>query len=173
MAAGVPRVDTNEAPDAVELRPRVVRSLQQRSEAIVSEAVAVSAFAGMEGITLADRSRLADLILRLLMHAVREGALDSHAAAATDLGHLCAETAIGVRGLFNAVYLMERSALGELAVEESFGVASEPWPVISQMLRRASFDVCATFSETGDNRSFGAHRLADYAPYQGGLSGRA
>ena len=51
------------------------------------------------------------------------------------------------------VYLMERSALGELAVEESFGVTSEPWPVISQMLRRASFDVCATFSEIRDQRS--------------------
>ena len=152
MAAGVPRADPNDAPDAVELRPRVVRALQQRSEAIINDAVAVSAFAGMESIALADRSRLADVILQLITHAVREGTLDSRAAAVADLGQVCGETAIDVRAVFNVVYLMERSALGELAVEESFGVTSEPWPVISQMLRRASFDVCATFSETRDQR---------------------
>ena len=148
MAAGISRADANDAPDAVELRPLVARSLQQRSDEIVNDAVAVSAFAGMERIAVADRSRLASVILQLITHAVREGTLDSHAAAATEMERVCGETAINVRSLFNVVYLMERSALSELSVEESLGATSETWPAVSQMLRRASFDVCATFSET-------------------------
>ena len=147
MAAGVPRVDASDAPDAVELRPLVARSLQQRSKAIISDAMAVSAFAGMESVALADRAHLADAILRLIAHAVREGTLDSHAAAVTDLGQVCGEAGIDVRAFFSMVYLMERSAIGELSGVESFGATSETWPVISQMPRRASFDVCATSSE--------------------------
>ena len=139
MAAGVPRVDASDAPDAVELRPLVARSLQQRSKAIISDAMAVSAFAGMESVALADRAHLADAIPRLIAHAVREGTLDSHAAAVTDLGQVCGEAGIDVRAFFSMVYLMEQSAIGELSGVESFGATSETWPVISQMLRRASF----------------------------------
>ena len=153
MATGISGADATDAPDTVELRPIVARSLQQRSEEIVNDAVAVSAFAGMENIALPDRTRLADVILQLITHAVREGALDSNAAAATEMERVCVETAINARSLFNVVYLMERSALSELSVEESLGATSETWPVISQMLRRASFDVCATFSETRDQPS--------------------
>jgi diguanylate cyclase (GGDEF)-like protein len=148
MAAGVPRVDASDAPDAAELRPLVARSLQQRATAIIDDAMAVSAFAGMEGVALADRASLADAILRLIAHAVREGTLDPQTAAVTDLGQVCGEAAIDVRVFFNMVYLMERSAGGELSGVESLGATSETWPVISHMLHRASFDVCAAFSET-------------------------
>jgi diguanylate cyclase (GGDEF)-like protein len=151
MATGISRADASDAPDTVELRLLVARSLQQRSEEIVNDAVAVSAFADdMESIALVDRTRLANVILQLITHAVREGTLDSDAAAATELERAYVETAITVRSLFNVVYLMERSALSELSVEESLGATPETWPVISHMLRRASFDVCATFSETRD-----------------------
>jgi len=153
MATGISRADASDAPDTVELRLLVARSLQQRSEEIVNDAVAVSAFADMESIALVDRTRLANVILQLITHAVREGTLDSDAAAATELERAYVETAITVRSLFNVVYLMERSALSELSVEESLGATPETWPVISHMLRRASFDVCATFSETRDQPS--------------------
>ena len=147
--------DSDYVREVVELRAHVARSLQGRAEAIVKDTMAVYAFAGIESIGPDDRARLAGLILQLITHAVREGTLNAPNAAVTDLGHMMTEMDVGVRVLFNVVYLMERSALDELAVEESFGATSEPWPVIAQMVRRASFDVCAACSETRDAGSAG------------------
>jgi len=48
---------------------------------------------------------------------------------------------VTVRQLFGLVYVIERAALDELALDESFGATSEAWPGVAQMVRRASFDV--------------------------------
>ncbi len=149
------RTDTYDVADPAELRGRLARSLEERAEAIVDDAVAVSAFAGMESLALADRSRLVRSILQLLTHAVREAALDSRSADITDLSQVFLETALDIRTIFNVAYLLERSSLGELAIDESFGATSETWPAISQAVRRASFDVCATFCEIRDRHSSG------------------
>src|SRR5439155_1118002 len=44
-------------------------------------------------------------------------------------------------------YLLERSALDELALSETIGATSEPWPLVAQLVRRASFDVLAAYTE--------------------------
>lgn len=155
MVAGVPGADSDYVQDAVELRAHVARSIQGRAETIITDAMAVQAFAGMGNVAPADRTRLADVIFQLITLAVREGPLDSRSAPVADLEQLMREADIDVRALFNVVYLLERSALDDLSNEESFGATSEPWPVIAQMLRRASFDVCAAFSETRDQGSSG------------------
>src|SRR5262249_32033817 len=49
--------------------------------------------------------------------------------------------------LFTFVYLLERSALDELAVSDTIGATSEPWPLVAQMVRRASFDMLAAYTE--------------------------
>lgn len=155
MVAGVPGADSDYVQDAVELRAHVARSIQGRAETIITDAMAVQAFAGMGNVAPADRTRLADVIFQLITLAVREGPLDSRSAPVADLEQLMREADIDVRALFNVVYLLERSALDDLSNEESFGATSEPWSVIAQMLRRASFDVCAAFSETRDQGSSG------------------
>ena len=146
MVAELPGADSGYVQDAVELRTLVARSMQARAEAIVKDTIAVYAFAGLESVGLDDRTSLADLLFQLITHAVRDGTLDSRTAAVAELRQVMGEKDIDVPVVFNLVYLMERSALDELAVEESFGAASEPWPVIAQVVRRASFDVCAAFS---------------------------
>ena len=85
------------------------------------------------------RAKLADLILQLLTTAVREGELDPRTAASPTCGS-SRRRGVGmtVRQLFGLVYVMERAALDELALDESFGATSEPWPSIAQMVRRAS-----------------------------------
>lgn len=148
--ANLPGADRDDVQDAVELRIHVARSLQGRAEVIVKDTIAVYPFAGMEGVALHDRAHLAALIFQLITHAIRESTLDSRTATVAELRQLMGEKEIDVRMTFNVVYLMERSALDELAVEESFGATSQPWPVIAQMVRRASFDVCAAFSEYAD-----------------------
>ena len=63
---------------------------------------------------------------------------------------------MGIPQRFGLVYVMERAALDELALDESFGAMSEPWPSIAQIVRRSSFDVLSAFStnlpmEPGDS----------------------
>jgi len=49
--------------------------------------------------------------------------------------------------LFMFVYLLERSALDELAVNDTLGATTEPWPLVAQTVRRASFDLLAAYTE--------------------------
>lgn len=134
------------------MRVHIARALEGHATAIADDAVAVSAFAGMEDLAAADRSRVVASILRLLTHAVREATLDARSAEATDLGQLFLNTALDNRTIFSVVYLLERSALGELAADDSFGATSETWPTVSQAVRRASFDVCAMCCEIRDRQ---------------------
>lgn len=144
--------DTYDVADPVELRAQMARALEERATAIAIDAVAVSAFAGIEDLAVVDRTRLVKAILHLLTYAVREGALDSHSTDVTDLRQLFQDTALDIRSIFNVTYLLERSSLGELAGDDSFGATSETWPTVSQAVRRASFDVCATFCEIRDRQ---------------------
>jgi len=49
--------------------------------------------------------------------------------------------------LFTFAYLTERTALDELALNDTLGATSEPWPLVAQLVRRASFDVLAAYTE--------------------------
>jgi two-component system, cell cycle response regulator len=49
--------------------------------------------------------------------------------------------------LFTFAYLIERTTLDELALDERLGATSEPWPVVAQLVRRASFDMLAAYTE--------------------------
>lgn len=130
-----------------ELRTHLARSLQGREEAIVKETVAVCLFAGWEAVPAGDRARLVGVIFKLLAGTVREGALESRAAGMAELGQLLTDKGLNARAVFNVVYLMERTALDAIAADDSFEEASQPWAVIAQTVRRASFEVCGAFTE--------------------------
>ena len=57
------------------------------------------------------------------------------------------ERSLSVERLFTFVYLLERTALDELALNDSIGATSEPWPLVAQLVRRASFDLLAAYTE--------------------------
>lgn len=141
------QTDSDYVEERSELRSHVANGLNARGATIVNDAVTVSPFAGMEGVTAEDSSRLATQILQLLAAAVLEGGLDSRSAIVADARELALARSINVRSMFGFVYVMERFALDELALDESFGATSEPWPAIAQIVRRASFEVLAAFSE--------------------------
>ena len=133
--------------DVADVRARLGRALQDRAGTIVRETTSVCLFAGMERIAAEDRTTLVGLIFELLTAAVREGALDSRTAVVTELGQLVTGRGIDVRAVFSLVYLMERTALDELSADDTVEALAQPWTVVSQAVRRASFEVCATFAE--------------------------
>jgi diguanylate cyclase (GGDEF)-like protein len=130
-----------------ELRLHLGRTLQERAEAIIKDTVSVCLFAGMERVTEEDRASLVGLIFQLLAGAVREGALDSRAAGVAELGQLLADKGLDARIVFNVMFLLERTALDEIAADDSFDATTPPWAAVAQSVRRASFDVCGAFTE--------------------------
>ena len=128
-------------------RSQTARILEQHSEGILKEAVAIFPFAGAESSDHDRSANLADVMLHLLTTAVREGELDQRTGRVADLRQLAREFGLTVRQLFGLVYVMERAALDELALDESFGATSDAWPGVAQMVRRASFDVLAAIAE--------------------------
>ena len=67
-----------------------------------------------------------------------------------------AERALSTEQLFSVAYLAERTALDELALDESIGATSEPWPLVAQLVRRASFDLLAAYTERAQLEPSGA-----------------
>jgi diguanylate cyclase (GGDEF)-like protein len=133
--------------DTVQERSQTARILEQHSDNILKDAVAIFPFAGAESSEHDRSANLADFILQLLTIAVREGELDQRTGRVADLRQLALDFGLTVRQLFGLVYVIERASLDELALDESFGATSDAWPGIAQMVRRASFDVLAAVAE--------------------------
>jgi diguanylate cyclase (GGDEF)-like protein len=131
----------------VQERSQTARILEQHSDTILKDAVAIFPFAGAESSDQDRSANLADLILQLLTAAIREGELDQRTRRVADLRQLALDFGLTVRQLFGLVYVIERAALDELALDESFGATSDAWPGVAQMVRRASFDVLAAVAE--------------------------
>jgi diguanylate cyclase (GGDEF)-like protein len=131
----------------VQDRSQAARTLEKHSEVILNDAVAIFPFAGAESSDQARSANLADLILQLLVVAVRDAELDSRTGRVADLRQVAIDFGLTVRQLFGLVYVIERAALDELALDETFGATTEVWPGIAQMVRRGSFDVLAAVAE--------------------------
>ena len=147
MLSNPKRTDIDYVEERSELRNQVAHALESRADTIVNDAVAVFPFAGMEGVSAEDSARLAGLILQLIAAAVRDEGLDSRSAIVADAREVAVAKNMSIRPMFGLVYVMERSALDELALDDSFGATSEPWPSIAQIVRRGSFEVLAALSE--------------------------
>jgi diguanylate cyclase (GGDEF)-like protein len=133
--------------EKVQERSQAARILEQHSDVILNDAVAIFPFAGAESSDHDRSTTLADLILQLLTTAVREGELDQRTGRVAELRQLAIDFGLTVQQLFGLVYVIERASLDELALDESFGATSEGWPGIAQMVRRGSFDVLAAVAE--------------------------
>lgn len=146
MVTGV-KADSDRSQEAGELRAQVARSLHGRADAIVRDAVALFPFAGIEQVAADDRTPLTERIVHLLMSAVRDSALDGGDILVSELAQLAERKNVGARALFTVVYLVERAAVDALTLDDSFGMASAPWPTLAQTVRRAAFDLCGALAE--------------------------
>lgn len=122
------------------------RRLHQKAETVVKDAVSLLPFAGEEAPGEELSYRLGDLVVRILIASIEGEEVDPRSAPVSQLRRLARERHVSTPQLFRLVYLVERAALDELAADESFGAASEPWPSIVQIVRRSSIDVLAGFA---------------------------
>lgn len=130
-----------------DLREKTTARLLEHLEPVAADAVAIFPFSGSEALDPDYCNRVGHLLVRLLAYAVRDGRLDPRGGFVADLHRVVQERSLTMERLFTFAYLTERTALDELALDESIGATSEPWPLVAQLVRRASFDLLAAYSE--------------------------
>ncbi len=130
-----------------DLRERITTVLLERLDTIAADAVAIFPFSGTETLAPDYCSRIGQRLVQLLAFAVRDSRLDSRSGFVTDLHHAIVERSVPLDRLFTFAYLTERTALDELALDEMIGATSEAWPLVAQLVRRASFDLLAAYAD--------------------------
>jgi diguanylate cyclase (GGDEF)-like protein len=139
--------DEAHGPIQEDLRQRIAAAIQDRGSVLVWDTVAIFPFSGTELLEPEYCNRMGEIVIQLLEVAIRDGKVDARGGVVADLHRVTLERNLTAGRLFTFVYLLERSALDELALSESIGATSEPWPLVAQLVRRASFDVLAAYTE--------------------------
>jgi len=129
-----------------DLRQRVAATLIEQADVITGDSVAIFPYSGSEELDIAYCQRIGRLLTQLISFAVRDGRIDARGGLIGDLYRVAVERSLSVERLFALAYLTERTAVDELALNDTIGAMSEPWPIVAQLVRRASFDLLAAFT---------------------------
>jgi diguanylate cyclase (GGDEF)-like protein len=150
----IPRMDASETTFGDEagklqddLRQQIAATLVEQADIITADTVAIFPYSGSEELDTEYCQRIGHRLTQLLASAIRDGRLDTRGALVSDLYSVLAERSLSTERLFTFAYLTERTALDELALNDTIGATSEPWPIVAQLVRRASFDVLAAYTE--------------------------
>jgi diguanylate cyclase (GGDEF)-like protein len=151
----IPLMDTNDSAFTADaesdaqndLRQQVSSAVHERLEMITDDAVAIFPYSGAETLDTDYCRRVGLILTQLLANAIRDGRLDPRGGFVPDLRRAVLERGLSMERLFTFVYLIERTTLDELALDERLGATSEPWPVVAQLVRRSSFDLLAAYTE--------------------------
>src|SRR5262245_1526558 len=139
--------DDSHGPIQEDLRQRIAAAIEDRGSVLVWDTVAIFPFSGTELLEPEYCNRMGEIVIQLLEMAIRDGKVDARGGGVADLHRVTLERNLTAGRLFTFVYLLERSALDELALSETIGATSEPWPLVAQLVRRASFDLLAAYTE--------------------------
>src|SRR2546428_12936570 len=133
-----------------DLRQQVSAAMLEHAAVITWDTVAIFPFSGTELLEPEYCNRMGEIVIQLLEMAIRDGKVDSRGGVVADLHRVTLERNLTAGRLFTFVYLLERSALDELALSDTIGATSEPWPLVAQIVRRASFDLLGAYTERAE-----------------------
>jgi hypothetical protein len=130
-----------------DLRQQIAAAIHERADVIGADAVAIFPYCGEETLDADYCGRVGHSLTQLLACAVRDGRVHARGGLVADLHRVVLERALPLDRLFAFVYFTERATLDELALSDDLGATSEPWPTVGQIVRRASFDLLAAYTE--------------------------
>jgi diguanylate cyclase (GGDEF)-like protein len=133
-----------------DLRQQIAAAIQEHGSVLVWDTVAIFPFSGTELLEPEYCNRIGEIVVQMLLLAIRNGKVDPRGGVVADLQRVALERNLSAGRLFTFTYLLERSALDELALSETIGATSEPWPLVAQIVRRASFDLLAAYTERAE-----------------------
>lgn len=147
MNAQDPAFPGEGAPLQDDLRQQISALLLEHANTISWDAVGVFPFtSGTETLDGEYCHRVGMLLIEVLALAVRDGKVDVRSGFIADLHRMVLERSLPVDQLFTFVYLIERTALDEVALSDTIGATTEPWPLVAQLVRRGSFDLLAAYT---------------------------
>jgi diguanylate cyclase (GGDEF)-like protein len=130
-----------------DLRQQIAAAVLSRADVISADAVAIFPYAGAETLDADYCGRFGHFLARLLAFAVRDARVDPRGGIVADMHRIVLERMLPLNQLFSFVYFTERATLDELALDDDLGATSEPWPLVGQIVRRASFDLLGAYAE--------------------------
>jgi diguanylate cyclase (GGDEF)-like protein len=130
-----------------DLRQRISAVLLERVDTITADTVEIFPFSGAEPLDSAYCRSVGQILVQLLAFSVRDARLDPRGGFVANLHRIVLERRLSTERLFTFTYLIERTVLDELALDEAVGAMTEPWPVVAQLVSRGSFDVLAAYTE--------------------------
>jgi hypothetical protein len=130
-----------------DLRQRISAALLNRIDTITADTVEIFPFSGTETLDDDYCRNVGKLLVDLLAFSVRDARLDPTGPFVANLHRIVLERRLSTERLFTFAYLIERTVLDELALDEVIGVMTESWPVVAQLVSRGSFDVLAAYPE--------------------------
>ncbi|MBI3265276.1 MAG: GGDEF domain-containing protein [Acidobacteria bacterium] len=131
-----------------ELRTEIAQALKGRHEPLVRGLVSMLSTGIPLRLPPAVWSVLAAQMARSIALAIEESAIDTAAQEIIQLQQLRQQTLASSR-FFSAFYLAERVILDELSLVAGLGTDSDSWPTVTQLVRRASYDVLAACCDSG------------------------
>lgn len=139
--------DVPHQPRADESRVRIAQVIEARAESILNDSLGLFPHKGSDATNIETLTRVADLVLRSFIAAIRTGSVDARSGNVVGLQRVAREKRIPINQLFGVAYVIERAALDELALDAMIGVTSNTWPEVGQIARRASLDLLGGFAE--------------------------
>jgi diguanylate cyclase (GGDEF)-like protein/excisionase family DNA binding protein len=135
-----------------DIRKEIARVLAERGDAIISDSVGIFPYSGPQPLETDYCERLGRKLLSLLCAGV-ESRLEGESDNVAAVQRLVTDRSLPMERLFSFVYQMERTVLDELALDANIGATSEPWPMVGQIIRRASFDLLAVYCDRAQHDS--------------------
>ena len=136
--------ETTEHSLNADLRAEIAKVLVERGDSIVSDSIATFPYVGPQPLESDYCERLGRHLLHLMSAAIG-GQLREESQRFSELQRLIGDRMLPVPLLFSFVYSIERTVLDEIALDASIGATSDPWPLVAQTIRKASFDLLATY----------------------------
>jgi diguanylate cyclase (GGDEF)-like protein len=130
-----------------DLRQQISGMILDRAALLTSDTVAIFPYSGSEPLEAEYCRRVGEQLVQLIAMAVREGGVDARSGFIADLNRAALERTLSAQRLFTFVYLIERTILDELALSDTIGATAEPWPLVAQLVRRASIDLLAAYTD--------------------------
>src|SRR6185295_3750722 len=116
-----------------DLRQRIAQLLLDRLDLITADAVAIFPYTGVDSLDPDYCRRVGQQLAQLLAFAIRDGRIDPRGKFIADLHRVILDRGLSVERLFTFAYLIERTSVDEIALDDRLGATSEQWPLVAQL----------------------------------------
>lgn len=125
---------------------QVAALMRARQDVITADVVAIFPSQRPQRLDTDYCLRLGAVVVLALADAVEHGGIDYRHEAVAELASVAAARSLEPEQLFAFVHVAERTAGDELSLDQALGATTEPWPLVSQLVREAALHLLAAWT---------------------------